>query len=646
MDNPYYLLNVGQDEILQNTNSFEHSSAFNSVPVPNSSPSPTITFNNAEIVNQQLPQPASQFPDIEKCIPRWKQVFPWVCWCSVNNALYCIHCKALLTKYFPDKVDKSYIIYITSSEKIFSVAKTLRIHNDSEAHKSTIYLYSFNNLIYLLSMCIVYYRDIKSEYEMRELIESLFNYKDINLDTFAVAVKFIGSYVEKSLVDSLKKSKYFSVVADQCRGILILRWVTLEGNVVEHVFWSYLVHFKMTPMQYLKQFEISFDKMTLYIANSLCQQCQRCQNLSVMQASLPPRLPSVISFTSYLWKLEILRPLSAVLNTICKLFYAFQYKLNSNFGKDELKSVCQYSIKPISVIKVLDNFAHIKKVAQEIHQNRCYIEALGLSIIDLNNDDKHKKILILLQEIIDTVREAASVNKITDGQIMKLNQSLASLKAWSPGINFVTHAKQQTAHDNNGNKNNNSETLHEFLYFVEQFIDENQKSVYYNGRERVRSFIVVCNTKMLTNSSGNEVDNKIFLEHFNVVYHVYAQILKSSDDIKEKISKDVERFHNYVIMKKKNVATCVDVMKVFHEDPKAKALLPEAYDFFVFCSSMPFQQCHIAKSLFLAFILEQRFEVSYWGKMFFEIKPWLLYLHHELNNIPKETILKWWLESW
>lgn len=579
----------------------------------------------------------TKFPDIEKCIPRWKEIFPWVCWCTEDNALYCLHCRELLRKSFPDQIKKSNVVVISSSDKIFTVAKMLRNHHNSTAHTVALYLYSHITLVSFVSLLINHYRDMKYEKEVMETVKGMFNYSQLTKEGFVKMITEVGRFIERHLVKNLKASKYFSIVADQCRGILVLRWVQDNGKIEEHIFWSYILEWNLTPLQYLKRFEINFSHMTLYIASSLCQQCSRCQNMTVIPASLPPRPPSILSFVGILWNLDFLRPLMSLINTIYKLMKIFPYKFAKKFNSTDIKQLFNYNVKPTSLIKIMENFQMIKEIAVEIYESRSYVEALGLAMVDLKNDEKHKKILYHLQEIIDIVRKVSINAKITNDQIVKLNQALVSLKARCNGANFVTYDMQTTNEELNQQSN---DKIREFLLFVEMFIDENQRSIYYNGRERIYAFLNICNLNAILDPSNEINEAKLFL-NFSIIYDV-LKATNATD--KMRAYRCIKSFYNYLLLSNKNVVSCIDIINLFHEDKSLQRRFPDSLDVFMFCATMPFQPCQVARSLFVSFVMEQRIESTIWIKMKDNIKPWLLYMQHELNTIPEKNLLTWWLE--
>ena len=578
-----------------------------------------------------------EYTKIADFLPNWMNIFAWLRWSNNENSLICSFCYQLSCKNFPNDPKRG----IIKSNQLSNMAFVLRKHQESVAHCCCIYIAKFDVLKNLLALISRSSKELKDSAELEEMLKWMFSWSKLEFKSFEIAMKNISSFIESKLIDFIKTSKYFSVVADQCRGIIIVRFFTVNGKWEEHVLWSYINEWNVGPSAYLKKFGVDYSKCVIYIANTLCRQCKRCQGSALQQAFLSPRPPSLESFLDILWEMDFLKPLAHLARTVLKISNGYPHKFSSSYTLQHVNALAKYRSEPTQLKTLLENMDTIKKIGLEIYESRAFVEALGLSLIDIETEEKHFKVLEVLQELIVLLKEISesTQNRPTTEQIVKLTQTFNSLKLWSSGVTYISKQQQQ--------QNQQAETIRdrkdEFLQFVEKFIEENQKTVYYNGRDRGHYFRTLCSTNNLLSSDSSTLNEETLRNSFSYVYNLLMKSdgMKPYVDSKGKMFISVKAYYDHVLEKEINIRNCVDISRSFRENPDFITTYSLAYEIFQFCSAMPFMECDLQASLFVAFINEQKIRKSSWCNNN-ELMQSVLYLICEMRRIPHSVLINWW----
>ena len=107
---------------------------------------------------------------------------------------------------------------------------------------------------------------------------------------------------------------------------------------------------------------------------------------------------------------EVVEPLSSMFNDSFEtllggLYRRFPAAFHGAISDGTLRDIHQYQTRISCVVDVMENFEAIKQVSKRIYHNHRDYEALAVSQMILSTDDKHKKIIQMIDEITGIVRD-------------------------------------------------------------------------------------------------------------------------------------------------------------------------------------------------------------------------------------------------
>ena len=155
-----------------------------------------------------------------------------------------------------------------------------------------------------------------------------------NTGVFTRVIRALGGFIERDLVRVINEALNYSVVSDQCRGIIIVRSVLPRPtpqstvpplpehrSIVENVIWSYGCHGNRgtAPLDYLRAIGVSDKGLSMHVSNVLCRNCDRCENNDnqpIAPNKFSPRPPSRDSLLRLVWNCQLFKSLHSLIKTI------------------------------------------------------------------------------------------------------------------------------------------------------------------------------------------------------------------------------------------------------------------------------------------------------------------------------------------
>ncbi|KAB7507473.1 hypothetical protein Anas_02605, partial [Armadillidium nasatum] len=211
--------------------------------------------SSSNIDEQQTP--IQSFPEIDKCIPKWREIFPWMEWDPRKKTISCSLCEGIHKKL--DSSSVVIIVKIFHPDDVFSVSKQLRVHSEKYTHKTA----------YII--------------DKKEIITTLHYLATVHFEILLLLMKLL---------------------LHPCAGLLIVRYVNENDEPEEHIISSYIGVVDKNPCEYLLSLGVSLKNLIVYVSNSRCEECQRCKGTkkAMYKHGTPARLPVIDRYLRYLWK--------------------------------------------------------------------------------------------------------------------------------------------------------------------------------------------------------------------------------------------------------------------------------------------------------------------------------------------------------
>ncbi|XP_068230047.1 uncharacterized protein [Palaemon carinicauda] len=358
----------------------------------------------------QKPQPSNSFAtDLAKCIPSWKQIFPWLHYEEKTLMFTCLLCE--WGSMDPNLIK---VFQVTSLKDVHLVAKKLRKHKESPGHqKISQKRQTLSDLCkYMYPLLKTFSQDTTSLEDIIKTVTDLaggsFPGPEDTNSKFAFAgymSKRIAECIEEDLLNSLSESPCFSIVALENYDYIILRWINSKGESEEHLLCSQ-IGFPgqgISCITYLENRSIDMSKLVSYTVLPKSSESETNQKMSSIISS-PVRCPDFELFVNWVEEASFLKELFEHLNVLTRLCKTYFHKFAGFTEAYDLMSIEEpFSHNCVLDEKILtfffDNISSLKDIAADIHKKLRNMDAYGFSSVELRNTTEMARCALLFPKL-------------------------------------------------------------------------------------------------------------------------------------------------------------------------------------------------------------------------------------------------------
>ena len=282
----------------------------------------------------------SLLPDIHQCLSNWRTIFPWVRFNERKKLFFCGIC--MWGYNYPGYYEVFQLI--SQSDKPI-VAGKFRLHSKKKYHDVAA---KEQDVIVRLCECI--YATVKDDFSklqsldclQRKMSPILLQGVPESKSFISIALQNLALVIEQIHLESLLKSRYFSIVAFGYCDFLLLRWTTDDNEVVEHMFCNHVQKYKkkLPIMAYLQYKGLNMKNMVSY--SDLLNNPKEFIKSAATVVNVANRLCSVDSLIDWLKHVEGMNEVILHLKTIFRLLRVSetpdlkeQFKEFANFSEED-----------------------------------------------------------------------------------------------------------------------------------------------------------------------------------------------------------------------------------------------------------------------------------------------------------------------
>lgn len=592
-----------------------------------------LVVSSAAKTNCVQRQPS--FPEVDKCIPKWEKVFPWVVWEPTIKKILCSVCQNVLQCTNPEGIVD--VFEVSHPDDVFKVAKFLRAHSEKFTHKMAFILQNRSIISILYNLLIFHFSEFNSLSEILTAFNDILDDENSNIsqDTIECVIVMLGQYLEDRILSSLMKCEKFSIITDPCSGILIVRYLDSDNSPREHIISSYVNTTDRTPLQHLSSLGINVSKLAFYISNARCEDCVRCKfttKVSLSKHSSSLRLPHLDRYLMFLWRTKVLKPFYSLGLTLIKLWSLFPHKFTNVKKVVSRENLLKFASSPDVFIEIFQHFDEFKEIAKSIYKLSGNLEAFSIVSIDTS----------LFSWLIDIFPILTNIN-IMLLEIMVTypfskdfdNLFLCVEKLLRVCDRFKGELKMKT------NCNITSVDIEDLYKIVSMSVKEFQQPIYHKGKSIKLAVSRLSSVKNLRAFSSNS----LVQNNFNILYVAIKDHLSAATNDNASVLHDLTRFlstHNDC-----NKRNACDVLEYFERNPHLKSSYRKVFDYYCLLGLFAFEPARIERCPYDVKVYDYLFYRSAWSSIG-SVKHHVLTILSELckkNSLSERDIHEWWQEK-
>ncbi|CAL4145274.1 unnamed protein product [Meganyctiphanes norvegica] len=595
-----------------------------------------ISLDSSKEINHLYDRNSQNLPKMSRCVTMWQFFFPWMQYVQEGQVFICKTCNWSSFERRQTEVFK-----INSTHDINSVAAKLREHSKGDFH-----IVSAAKYEELSIQCKYQYQALKehllelsSEGDVVNFVELMAERKlytmqptlSSELTGMSITTRLLAEYIEDHLLNSLKKSSFFSVIAVEEKGYAIVRWLDTSLNPVEHLICSRLrfPDNRMSSLEYLERQQVNLSKLISY-SKYPCIKSEFVlpERWTHFERSASPfRIPTITICLEWLKKLTTLRQIYLEVSFICKIAKAMPHNFSRCPNAKMLANVKDpdsiYIVLEQEAINIfLDNINVLKDIARVIYKRTGNLEALGFST-SLCNYISIKKVISILVDINHFLQKGQP-------KLSELNNIRIRL------------------HDIEKNEINN--VFQEEKEYKHNVKMEN-KDYFDLGKENSNSYIGILDMYLsyvvlaLSSPSCDLVEEHLSYRKCSksedVESVLYLLDTNSLDRLNPSIIEMRSLFNKTIV----HANTILDILKYIKDQPTLQVEYPLGWKLMQAVAVLPFLPAKVEQHMFNIATGES----SIMNKDISLLIPALMYIMNEgpeIQDMDEELVLLYWSKSW